>query len=953
MNIFRSLWLVTLLLCSSVHATTQQVPLSQGWNLFSLSVSDSGALATLRSHGIERLYQWNSSHKQWRHYDFIRSDGSVTQIIPQQGYWIKSPEATTLQFEGEESRNEAALLQSGWNLVALSQDDTVTSLITRLSESRPSLVLSALFHYGEGEWSKSSEEGSLSAQQLVWTYMTATGVDEQQNIEEGPPPALTFNIAGALSLQAFDSLVEDNSLLRGLQRGLNGWVENAVGRRLFRRTAQTNLVAVKESGEAVPAVESEYPVHVLYTVIDPTASYVYLVLDRSQSQALIATENCALFRVKVADNSSSCVYNGVYLQNDLTSFREIMGEERKPIQFDGAGNAYFEAAPFTVSGEGESATLNFDSWQPLVYQHRLADGITRAVTNDAQQINFFLVLEHGELIYHGTNGITAESKMWLYKDQRSYTIGDRLPDYFSTDDYRTAFWFEGRQLHLTRSRDQGGIYRAFMTLEQVPDSTFINETGTLFGLNMSSNQVTVRSILPHWTEPVAQINFNGQRRRTVPVRISEQSIYYTDQEEVPYLGEVSVIKISSLADGSTQTLFRDVRYDIYAWQLSGRNLYFSGVDLDTTTLVSGVIDTNKVKLGLPVEQFLQIRQTSSAIDSANEIHDIEVLLPKRPTTDPGGAPAVDQLVFSDDLGDVITLQFSKYMDYASVENNIKLHAPEASLEMMPLWFNRSLHLIPDIDGLGDQEQTTPLDPGWLYLVTLGEGEEGEDGESSAALEQVMDYYGNAIQATIDEQSGEADPYLGWYTRDLQQANSVSPVMTQTAIFVEPDRDFTADIKQQAFFIKPSKNDAKVDQQTLYVRAETTTSLTAETQLADYTVLAGTSLQFLLRDVETSGKTVRWSFSHQDEVLNGTSLSGYQFTAAGRYSLTIEVVDDGEIILREQRIIDVVESSDRALPTALTIPWGGQLSPIGQRTLFVNDPPVAPAITLFPDVTIDE
>jgi len=731
-----------------------------------------------------------------------------------------------------------------------------------------------------------------------------------------PSSSLYFQLNDALSLQAYDDLVTQSPI------AARGFVDNilyrlfpSLQRKLYRRTGSTNLMAVKESGESQPAFESDYPVKVLYTAIDPTASHVYVVLDTDNSSTLVADENCALFRVSISDNSSHCVENGLYLRSDLDSFREKLGDERKPIQFDGEGNAWFAAQPFTINGGGDSTTISKTSgWKPLIYRHNPNNNTTTAITNDAQQINFFLVLEHGELIYQGTNGITQESKMWLYRNGESITIGDRLPSYLSTDHYRTAFWIENSKLNLVRSRDTGGVYRAFLPLEQTPASTFLGDDGTLYGMNISSSRVTVRSILPHKVDPVATINFQGQRRRTVPVRISERSIYYTDQQDVEFYGEVTVVKISNLLNGETQTLFDDRRYDIYAWQLSGRKLYFSGVDLGTTSLVSGIIDTNKVGLGLPTEQYLTINSVESAIDAANEINDIEILLPKRPTSDPGGAPEVDEMNFSSDRGDVVSLFFNKYMNYSSVEQQLKLSGHGGEISYIPLWFHRTLHLVPDTDGLGDQDQTTPLNPEGLYQLSLGEGASVEGEETpTPTLNLVVDSYDNPMQPALNEFSGEVEPYLSWFTRQLQQAGGARPLFLMQVWI-------------------PSDPPLPIDRVALHIPNQHR-SLPLLQRLPDYRAVVGSTLRFTLEGIDSSGKTVRWDFGDGNAPLVGTTAEGVSFGEAGRYNITITIETEGATTT-ERRTIEVVESSEITLPTALTLHWGEVAQSLPQIELFI-------------------
>ena len=62
---------------------------------------------------------------------------------------------------------------------------------------------------------------------------------------------------------------------------------------------------------------------VMYTITDPAGEYVYMALesgwrgmvDGGDYTKFIAEHNCALYKVKIEDNSYSCVMEGIELQN--------------------------------------------------------------------------------------------------------------------------------------------------------------------------------------------------------------------------------------------------------------------------------------------------------------------------------------------------------------------------------------------------------------------------------------------------------------------------------------------------------------------------------------------------------------------------------------------------------------------------------------------------------------
>ena len=768
------------------------------------------------------------------------------------------------------------------------------------------------------------------------------------------PVSMQFQLSNALYLQVHDELIPQSTLsARTLVEKYLGRTFTSLQRKLYRRSGSSNMLAVKENGETIPAFETDYSVRVLYSAVDPTATYVYVVIDIDESSELVLEENCTLFQVEIATNIVRCVGEGLYLRSDLTEFRARFGEDRKPVQFDRRGHAYFAANHFSINTSGEAPLIEKEhngSWKPMIYQYVPETDTLHPATNDAQSITYFIVLDYGELIYQGTNGITQETRLWLYRDRDSVVIGEHFPSYLSTDHHRTAYWMNGNTMNLVRSRDAGGVFRAYLPLEHTPQSTFLSDEGSLYGMNFSSNSVTVRSILPHMTNPVAQIQFAGQRRRTVPVRISERSVYYTDQEEVPYLGEVTVVKISSLVNGSTRTLFDDRRYDIYAWQLSGHKLYFSGVDLSSTSLVSGVIDTQKVKLGLSTEEYLSINSVESAVDAANEINDIEVLLPIRPTVDPGGSPEIEEITYSEDQRDVISMIFSKYMDYQSVEQELQLEAHDGAVEYLPIWFYRSLHLVPDVDGLGDQIQTTPLENNSLYQLTLGRGELNDDGDTvDPTLTSVMDSYGNGMV------SDQSPPYLSWLTSDLSSTGFVQAPLQHRALYIPNNAGHQFELIQHDLFVPHESeiSNYQPDQHSLYVQAHSS-NYSQQDRLADLRVVVGEMVNFSITGVVLNeGATLQWDFGDNDTVKLGESVTGKQFAATGRYLLTLTLTENGVIrtITRMVEVVDVGDLSFITAPNAIVLKWEQETDNFPQHSIFITAPPSEQALDAVLEVTV--
>ena len=182
----------------------------------------------------------------------------------------------------------------------------------------------------------------------------------------------------------------------------------------------SNLLAVDDQGVTYPAIDTNYPIKVMYSVVDPAGAYVYLALDTGLDKpdgndytALIARENCAFYRVATADNSFNCVYPGVFVQKMDDRYMQSISGNQKPIQFDSKGNVYFAASTFKALQETvtECCDVNGASylltnywidkadWNPRVYKMDAATGEVSGITQDNESVGFFLTLPSGEISY--------------------------------------------------------------------------------------------------------------------------------------------------------------------------------------------------------------------------------------------------------------------------------------------------------------------------------------------------------------------------------------------------------------------------------------------------------------------------------------------------------------------------------------------------------------------------
>lgn len=356
----------------------------------------------------------------------------------------------------------------------------------------------------------------------------------QLRTEEGQT-AIHFHIAGAASLQALEDVVVAASSERSrqgraahgtlftYQRASHATRHQVTSRATWRTgtrdaiTAGTNLLAVDEDGHARLAVTAVDDVRVLFMVTDPAGEYLYLALDPLQSAAVVAISHCAIYRIRLADDTASCLLEGHYLQDMDNAFVRRLGGNQKPLQLDADGNVYFAANPFTVAG----ASVDPGSWRPIIYRYDVDDGSIRPLTHNALVIRFFLVLETGEVVYQGANALSGQEKLWLYQEGSSIDLTDTPPSLFMRDSYKNLFWVgedvaQRPGLWFSRSAEGGGVYRAMLksraypNYSASPDQVAVGDNGRLYGVFATQGSgVMIQQMLPYAAQPVVEFDYPG------------------------------------------------------------------------------------------------------------------------------------------------------------------------------------------------------------------------------------------------------------------------------------------------------------------------------------------------------------------------------------------------------------------------------------------------------------
>jgi len=435
------------------------------------------------------------------------------------------------------------------------------------------------------------------------------------------------------------------------------------------------------------------------------------------------------------------------------------------VDFDENGNCIEEQ---------ESYWLDHVSWDPRVYKMDASTGDVSAVTQDNEIVTFFLVLPSGELAYQSwqTNGNYTSTLYILQGNSKiNLTDGTGWIEFFTVDTGNTVIFGDGNWgsgasgVKLARPTSGGGIFKSALNTSlfgdnqngnwsnPTPRRIILADDGRVYGVfeggrseqsdpNDSNTwqwipTLKVYQVLPYDGVPKVELDLDPNSNwwdiffAGTPFQIAKGFLYYTRSVNVEFggasFGDADIIEMVKLATREKQTLLMpttsdDPRYEMYNWRLSGTELFFSGLDKSNNTVVTGTIDTLVVRDGStnPAE-FLEVKESASALGAASKVQDIEVIGAAQPAQDSGGTPKVDEIHADQDNLYSVSIDFTKHMNKDTVESNLAFKdAGNSEAYTMKVWLHKTLHLIVDRTSLSD-DAVTPMQANTTYTLDFEAG----------------------------------------------------------------------------------------------------------------------------------------------------------------------------------------------------------------------------------------
>ncbi len=558
--------------------------------------------------------------------------------------------------------------------------------------------------------------------------------------ENPSPENFSFNIAGATSVVS----TSNNQVL--------------VNKSLLAASStetSSNFYTLDDKGQLREAIESAYNSKVSYSVLSKDGNYLYVVIDAMnawESEHILRATNCAIFKVNVKNNNWSCLAEGLLAEMPYGYWNEVNDGRFKPLQFDGAGNAYFLSRKFTI----KDGYIEYDYSSPSAPLTRIdIQGNKKLLTTDVDSVSSFIVTKANSLVYRAEKlkmipdlANDTLSTVELEKDQWSngwYTVDDHNTVIYSRDNSYNNFNFaqaskvfiggvnkstlaghpnqmSSYYLNSIIMGDDGYIYGVYNESVSDPDGNWYEQAHLMRRLPFDNNKlVTIKLPSDHY------YNQNQQ------MQVAKGHAYYIEEESNLNYGQRDIIGITRIVDGETIKLFDQdwatQRLSIESWKLASDTLFFTGFDNASSTMVSGEIDTLALSQGKPESEYLTFNETTSVHGDALTIADMEVLRPQRPENS-GGYPKVLDLKLHDQDQFSGTLEFNKWMNPQSVEDNLTITDTTNSqpIGSMVVWLNRMAHILFDQDN-NQATDNKPLEWSTNYRVFIDKQAQDSDGIS--------------------------------------------------------------------------------------------------------------------------------------------------------------------------------------------------------------------------------
>lgn len=583
-------------------------------------------------------------------------------------------------------------------------------------------------------------------------------IDGQPTNPGQPLNAIQFKIKGAKSLVALETTAAYSEL-----NGLPTLASKDEVAGNADDLEDSNFFSIGDDGEFSPGIISDYNVKISYSVLSADGEYLYVVVDAEEyweSDQLLAHTNCGIFKVSTSTDVATCLVSG-YLADEPSSYYTQVNDGRfKPLQIDQEGNVYFIARKFKVIEDNYGSKWIEVDWESSVLsQLDITTESMRSLGSDADYVQSFIVTPDNSLVYQAEKlrmipDLSAEKLSTIYLETTPWSTS-----WYTIDSHDTVIYYSSNgQDQITfaqpSERYQAGVDKAFLPVSLNSgqhygylSSVIAADDGYMYGVFNTDGQFqSLQRILPYSEDEIThfQVPDEQQYGQGTSVQISNGYAYYVEEQNHPAYGERDVIRATRIVGGETLTMidgdgsydeqFHTMRVKVDTWKLVDDVIYFTGFEQVKSAMVSGEIDTLKLKQGLPEDDYLTYREIASVVDEATNIRDMVVLGSQKPENS-GGNPMVTRFVSSEEDRYSTTVELNKWMNMESLKAEISLMDEKSGLskDNMLMSLGRIVHVLHDTDA--QEAYNQPLEFEGHYTLYVSDNAKDVDGKEIFDSEQ--------------------------------------------------------------------------------------------------------------------------------------------------------------------------------------------------------------------------
>ena len=505
-------------------------------------------------------------------------------------------------------------------------------------------------------------------------------------------------------------------------------------------TSTISLLTIDNNSVIDYGIVSNYDLKIDQVRVDSNNEYAYVLMnygEGAENNANLRALNCTIFRVTLSNNKMRCIELGLVFVG--SKYQKYSG-----------GIYYKPAFQFSTNEIIYFRTRNSDDFNPhpdllcpkyCIYEYNNQTGKTINITPNIEGEKFG-ALANGQVAYTGLEDLaTANRTEIIFRNSNGETIElsssnrEEFGEEFMVGDYKSIFWSAAktpRPIVIAREHNNQ-IRKSFIQGRFGALHSFIKSNdGKIYGHGVYG----FYSILPNVEDPlISTKDLKGENSEfctedyglfcNIAFRISNKNVIY--KHKVKNSGVESFeIKAFSISDNSTVSLLKPNSsctsncYSFNDWFQTDESIFISMVDLSANKNVIIKIDTKNINFNSTVNQYEIIENLENYIEEKTVLNLSSTNLIE---TDNSSLTA-DILHHDNDLFS-FRINFNKKMNYSDIELKVNIidNSTKETIGFMPIWNNKTLHLVIDPDNgtstwVDENNPYGPLISGTTYKVTL-------------------------------------------------------------------------------------------------------------------------------------------------------------------------------------------------------------------------------------------